>query len=97
MSDLICPYCGFSYDHDGDFEGLRSGNSELQEVCPECDKYYRVFVEFYPVFSDTYKVDCWNDKKCNYIKQDYSHHSDESIARYKCSYCGDNKWLKKDE
>lgn len=46
MSEIECPYCGYSYEISDFIETY-----EWREECEQCHKKYDVFVEFDPIFN----------------------------------------------
>lgn len=51
MSEIECPYCGYSYKYDDVVE-----SDEWYEECAQCGKEFKVSVEWNPVF-DTDKTE----------------------------------------
>ena len=45
MSEIECPYCGYSYEYDDVVE-----SDEWYAECEQCHKEFKVSVEWNPVF-----------------------------------------------
>lgn len=70
-TDYRCPYCGCEINDPEWWEAWDKITHEYEAECPECDRYFNVFVELEPVFSVQIPKELKECYKCCAFEPDF--------------------------